>query len=346
MRFAPITGLFGTNSSGKTSILQWLLLMKQTVNSSDRQQVLNLGDDKDPVRLGTFRDIVFRHDLSSSISWLLTWTLPGQLKVLDPDKKKAVLFEGDSMAFASKVGASLNQTFVQDMRYQFAGHDFHYRPKPSTSQKKREGYALSVAGPSEFKFKRSLGRAWDLPGPVKCYGFPDQVNSYFQNAGFLTDFQLAFEELFNRVYYLGPLRSTHVDSIHGEAHNRRIWGSVEKKLLTRCYLPGRVGKRFARQGKTQVFGRGIYRLLAEGTGTDRRFQRRAGREGQQHLSGEGKENCGVFARTDYRRRVWDFADSSRNCTVLLRAARLNGGAGTTGNSSSSVRSIGDRRRFH
>jgi recombinational DNA repair ATPase RecF len=28
MRLAPITGLFGTNSSGKTSILQWLLLLK------------------------------------------------------------------------------------------------------------------------------------------------------------------------------------------------------------------------------------------------------------------------------------------------------------------------------
>ncbi len=31
MRLAPITGLFGTNSSGKSSILQSLLLLKQTI---------------------------------------------------------------------------------------------------------------------------------------------------------------------------------------------------------------------------------------------------------------------------------------------------------------------------
>jgi AAA15 family ATPase/GTPase len=30
MRLAPITGFFGANSSGKTSLLQGLLLLKQT----------------------------------------------------------------------------------------------------------------------------------------------------------------------------------------------------------------------------------------------------------------------------------------------------------------------------
>ena len=41
---------------------------------------------------------------------------------------------------------------------------------------------------------------------MKCYGFPDQVKAYYQNAGFLSDFELAFERLFSRTYYLGPLR--------------------------------------------------------------------------------------------------------------------------------------------
>ena len=36
MRFAPITGLFGANSSGKTSLLQLLLMLKQTVESTNR----------------------------------------------------------------------------------------------------------------------------------------------------------------------------------------------------------------------------------------------------------------------------------------------------------------------
>lgn len=206
MRFAPITGLFGTNSSGKTSILQWLLLMKQTVNSADRQQVLNLGDEKDPVRLGTFRDLIHEHDIAAPISWELRWTLPTPLQVVDPETKNTKLFEDSAMSFASTVGLQNAQTTVQSMRYEFARHEFSYQPKRGSTEKKRSGYALDARGPSGFKFKRSLGRAWDLPAPVKCYGFPDQVNSYFQNAGFLTDFQLAWEELFNRLYYLGPLR--------------------------------------------------------------------------------------------------------------------------------------------
>jgi AAA15 family ATPase/GTPase len=39
LRFAPLTGFFGTNSSGKTSILQLLLMLKQTVESADRKRV-------------------------------------------------------------------------------------------------------------------------------------------------------------------------------------------------------------------------------------------------------------------------------------------------------------------
>jgi predicted ATPase len=50
------------------------------------------------------------------------------------------------------------------------------------------------------------GRPWELPAPTKCYGFPDQVKAYYQNAAFLADLELAFEELATRIYYLGPLR--------------------------------------------------------------------------------------------------------------------------------------------
>ena len=45
LRLAPLTGLFGTNSSGKSSILQVLLMMKQTAESSDPSRVLHLGGD-------------------------------------------------------------------------------------------------------------------------------------------------------------------------------------------------------------------------------------------------------------------------------------------------------------
>jgi predicted ATPase len=75
-------------------------------------------------------------------------------------------------------------------------------------KRKGEGetkYELQVED-GQFRFIRTQGRKWDLPPPIKCYGFPDQAKAYFQNAGFLADLQLAFEKLFSRLYYLGPLR--------------------------------------------------------------------------------------------------------------------------------------------
>ena len=76
MRLAPMTALFGSNSSGKTSLLQLLLMLKQTTNSPDRSQVLSLGDERSLVELGAFADVVFDHDLSQSLAWSLQWRLP------------------------------------------------------------------------------------------------------------------------------------------------------------------------------------------------------------------------------------------------------------------------------
>ena len=53
LQFAPLTGLFGANSSGKTSILQVLLMLKQTVERPpDWNEPLYFGDEQSLVNLG------------------------------------------------------------------------------------------------------------------------------------------------------------------------------------------------------------------------------------------------------------------------------------------------------
>ncbi len=204
MRLAPITGLFGSNSSGKTSILQLLLMLKQTVESPDRAQVLNLGNERSSLTaLGTFRDVIHNHETPGTLRWTLSWTLPQELKVTDPEQEDATLFSGSDMQFHAEVTENgSGRMIVKKLGYRFAGYDFAMHKSEA-----EEKYQLS-AEPADFRFKRrTRGRAWDLPAPVKCYGFPDQVRTYHQNAGFLADFELAFEELFSRMYYLGPLRA-------------------------------------------------------------------------------------------------------------------------------------------
>ena len=46
VRLAPVTMLLGSNSSGKSTLLQSLLLLKQTVASPDRTIHQNLGGDE------------------------------------------------------------------------------------------------------------------------------------------------------------------------------------------------------------------------------------------------------------------------------------------------------------
>lgn len=60
MSLRPLTMLLGTNSSGKSSLIQSLLLLKQTARSPDRTIHLNLGGDEvnDLFNFGAFDDIL------------------------------------------------------------------------------------------------------------------------------------------------------------------------------------------------------------------------------------------------------------------------------------------------
>ena len=55
LQFAPLTGFFGPNSSGKSSLLQLLLLLKQTVERPPEwDEPLYFGDDESLVDLRSF----------------------------------------------------------------------------------------------------------------------------------------------------------------------------------------------------------------------------------------------------------------------------------------------------
>lgn len=204
IRLAPITGLFGSNSSGKTSILQLFLMLKQTAESADRSQVLNLGDKGSLVELGTFRDVLFNHAETNALKYALMWDLAEKLMVEDPERKGSILFEGKSLAFGAVVDENgSGRMSVDKLDYYFSGQLFGMK------RKTKDKYDLcneKKDSQESFRFVRTPGRAWELPAPTKCYGFPDQVKAYYQNAAFLADLELAFENLFGRVFYLGPLR--------------------------------------------------------------------------------------------------------------------------------------------
>jgi len=198
LRIAPLTGFFGTNSSGKTSILQMLLTLKQTAESADRRQVLFTGDKNSLVDLGTFYDLIHNHERNKSVELKLSWDLPEELNITNPETEKEILYSIESLSFTTSI-RDIKIPTVEYFLYQFDKHKFGM----SQNESQRARYKLDTG---DYKTKRVPGRVWPLPPPVKCYGFPDEAIGYFQNTGFLPQFVLALEQMFSRTLYLGPLR--------------------------------------------------------------------------------------------------------------------------------------------
>jgi AAA15 family ATPase/GTPase len=109
---APITALFGTNSSGKTSILQTLLLVKQTAESPDRSQVLNLGDDRSAIDLGSFDELIFNHHEDGTIKIGFSWDINTRQDPKSSDLQSEFIADSKVLQFETAV-AQLNGKILE-----------------------------------------------------------------------------------------------------------------------------------------------------------------------------------------------------------------------------------------
>lgn len=198
--FGRITGFFGTNSSGKSSLIQFLLLLKQTKDATDRAIALELNGPL--VNLGVYRDMIHRHDEDRPLSWSLMIERPNDLVLIDPSgKRTAPIVRSRELEIESAVSARKQGAVSTKLTYRLGKIAFSLAPKGTGER----DFELTVEG-GEFAFVRTQGRAWQLPRPVKSYAFPDQARTYFQNASFLSDIEAAYEEQIDNLFYLGPLR--------------------------------------------------------------------------------------------------------------------------------------------
>ncbi len=202
LRFGKVTGFFGTNSAGKSSLLQLLLLLKQTKNATDRGLVLDFGGPSDFVNLGTYSDVVHRHDEETRISWLLDWSLPETMRIDQRVASPSPLeLKGNSLQTRCEVGLRLERPWPYELAYRFDGVDFILQSQVGSENK----FKLDTTA-SDFRFIRNQGRAWPLSHPIKTHLFPNEMRGFYQNADFLRNFELEYERFMDSIYYLGPLR--------------------------------------------------------------------------------------------------------------------------------------------
>lgn len=197
LKFAPITGLFGTNSSGKSSLIQFLLLLKQTRDATDRRIALHFGDERTRTRLGSFEDAVQDHDTSLSMAWRLDWTTEEAVVLTNPSTGKDFA-ESDELSIRAAVRHDDEEVWQTRLGYRLGERIFRM---------KSEAQEIETSGPGSFSFRRNRGRpAIELGPPTKGYLFPDSARYAYQNGDFLADLELAYEEQMDQIFYLGPLR--------------------------------------------------------------------------------------------------------------------------------------------
>ena len=217
IRMAPITLFFGANSSGKSSIGQFLLMLKQTIESQDRKAVFYPGGKNSPVQLGSYRELVFGRDPDNKIAFEYRWSLPQKLKFTDPLSKQA--FSGDALSFDAEAGlgdGERRSLSLEHLNYELMAGDETALAIGMT--RKPDSKSEYEVGADSYGLTRKRGRGWAPGAPVRFYGFPDEVVAYHQNADFVQDLNLRHEQLFRALYYLGPLR-TRAERLYSWAGN-------------------------------------------------------------------------------------------------------------------------------
>ena len=198
VRMAPLTAFFGANSSGKSGMLQMLLLLKQTAESNDRNLVLKTGSMQPGyVNLGTPHEITFGDTTEMTLG--LVWK-PIYRKLLQLKADEPTLIEIGATEFQTCIYADKEEVYVESLRY-ITEND----KKVSLTRLAKDQYALKV----EL-------HGWDKPlfdhirkdylKPVKCYGLP-RLHSIDPNTmDNVAEAESELEGLLECHYYLGPLR--------------------------------------------------------------------------------------------------------------------------------------------
>ena len=181
LQVAPLTGFFGANSSGKTSILQTLLMLKQTVERPpDWDGVIDFGDDNSIVNLGSFDDLIHQHKRDIPLGISLSWKFSEKLSIGD-------IAEVDTLSF---------ELSVFDNENSVPGMSFNYKVGEQSLSVDWDGQDVRlIAVPVKLGYHdESLFR---------CYGIH---SAHYYNQEVFSSLQTRFENLFRSIRYLGPLR--------------------------------------------------------------------------------------------------------------------------------------------
>ncbi|MCI4058994.1 DUF3696 domain-containing protein [Bacillus cereus] len=240
--FKPFTVLSGVNSGGKTSFIQFLLLIKQSIESNGNKAPLLL--NKSYSSLGNFKDIIYKKEISKKFGFKITFEKEDREKFrgksLDisfrrwiDDSLKDVIMNVDFLYKSKKIYIEryeLRFDFEQDRSYWIKFErvwGYRYRIETNFGLFDRDNYRYvnmnfrggrrRVKGDEDdlSELERVINQSITYEGTVSFEKlFPVSIefkesNNYREAVFFsiyISNLQSIFLNYFDQMSYIGPLR--------------------------------------------------------------------------------------------------------------------------------------------
>ncbi len=202
----PLTGFFGTNSSGKSSLLQILLLLKQTIGT---KEVIFFGGKNSYVNLGNFQEVIHGHKDGELLELGFGCKFPEPITIRIPQNRlepHEVTF--DSFNFETAIQRYGSSQVVNRICYDIGGREI--------KKIKLEDKTIS------YRNKRLFTGTYK-----NCYSMEETTNAFPGSNDFLNLLSSKFEELFSHIYYIVSTRAHPRRNYHWEGNypeDTGLWG--------------------------------------------------------------------------------------------------------------------------
>jgi predicted ATPase len=246
LKIKPITILCGTNSCGKSSILQSILLLKQTLESKNSKQNLVLNGDY--VKLPYFKDVIYKKNLANPISFDFTFCVKPNLQNIRQNVRPRFLLE----LINSRNQTNKDTEYIIDYKVSLKsinGHNYdeneyqnfldvtHLSVKISTKPENEPNTEILITinhiendlydiswqnlnnhfgltrkkeEPKNGNLKMRIQFENLLPFALSPENIDEQNENYFQNVRFtLYRIKDLLQYFFSLYSYVGPLRKSH-----------------------------------------------------------------------------------------------------------------------------------------
>ncbi len=215
VELAPLTGFFGTNSSGKSSLLQMLLLLKQTVEQEDTREVIFFGNENSLVNLDSFQEVIYEHKYEEvlKLEFGCKFNEPLRIRVPRIDDYPTImsrLLNVDGFTFKTCLREAGGNPRVESVSYDLNSD----KTEIINWQKGKLNY---VSQSEEIRIMRS------------CYRL--QVSDRQRYSEDLEKLVSRFEDQFSHVHYLSPIRAEPQRQYHWDEKSLANVGHSGEKMI-------------------------------------------------------------------------------------------------------------------